>query len=240
MTNFNPEFKQKIELCDANKESLELLYQAIRKAGCGYFIRWVELTTDWITKSSEDARKLHKIFEQGFIHKTRQQYHFTNNYQSTGSDGTSYYADQKQHSIIPVLYSDKPTKHKNQPCAHFEYKLTDAKTCKRKGFRIIQDLLDQDILDFMARQVTFAKKPSKKDVGEVVPHLTDRSICSRRAYEKRCDTFLESKGKDYDSISLQELLSYLPELSKKIGGKNIAYHKAMVKAFMNKKYPPFT
>jgi len=55
-------------------------------------------------------------------------------------------------------------------------------------------------------------------------------ISTVRGYEKRCDEFLKEKVLSYDSVTLQQLLSLLPDLREGLDARNSSYHKAMVKA----------
>ena len=232
MSEYNPLFRQKVEFEQVNNSTLRIIDEILLKAACGYLINRIEIAVDWVCASPQDARDLQWLIEQSFIHDDgKQQFHY-NKFppEVAESPVTSYFADNENHKIIPVVYSDSPKQLSgNQPCTHFEYRLCNTEVCKSKGFRVIRNLSDGDNIQFLKDHVNFVKKPSLEEVGKVVP---GEPISSPSGLRKRCHKYWYDKGITYADITAQELLSHFPTLRSGVMAKSKDYHQAMLRALL--------
>lgn len=232
MSKYHPSFRQRVVVEQVSQATLQIIDDALLAAGCGYLINRIELTIDRVCASAQGARELQGLIEQGFIHDNGKQQFYCSNYVSdaAASMGTYYFADKEKHKIIPVLYSDrrKPLSG-NQPCAHFEYRLCKTDICKRKGFHVIQDLLDCNVMQYMKNNMTFVKKPTQVEVGKAVPGVP---IGSTSGLKKRCNEYLYNQDKTFADTTAQELLSYFPTLRSGVMAKSKDYHQAMLRALL--------
>ncbi|NVZ09777.1 hypothetical protein HW932_10945 [Allochromatium humboldtianum] len=211
---FQGEYRTKLELTQVNPQVLQILQAAFDQHACAYLIARIEFTVDWVTETPEQARTLQRLFEQYFIHRCRRRaappFYFENVHQDADSAGTSYFSPKDSRGLVPLIYSSRQKRRSgDQPCAHFEYRLTTTAACKRHNFRVLQDLIECDILAFMRQHVTFIAKPSKEDVGRA---LASAANPSRRTLERCCNDFFKQRQTTLEQIPIQQLLSWLPEL----------------------------
>ena len=192
MSDFQPEWRQKIELLQPTKKALKIIDDTIAAAQCGYIVNRIELTVDYLTKNQDNADVLHAHIAQSLFHKSGKKYHYSNDYKTWKRPGTSYFADQTKHKVIPVVYSSKRSKIAKKPCCHIEYRFIGKTACARKGFTTIRHLLDCDIVETIKENVSFDKRPSKHEIGMAVRVKQDGSI-TRRGYEKLCDSFWKKR-----------------------------------------------
>ena len=177
MSKYHPSFRQRVVVEQVSQATLQIIDDALLAAGCGYLINRIELTIDWVCASAQGARELQGLIEQSFIHDNGKQRFYYSKFKpdAAASMGTYYFADKKKHKIIPVLYSDrrKPLSG-NQPCAHFEYRLCKTDICKRKGFHVIQDLLDCQYYAVLEKQYDFRQKTHTSRGGKSCPWSANR------------------------------------------------------------------
>lgn len=254
MNPYDTEYRQKIELYQLTKESLKIVDDLLSKAACSYLIARLELAVDWITETQEDADKLRTIIETSYIHSVKNGFFFNRDTGSNTSDrdklGTVYFADSKIQNLVPVLYNDRK-KMVDAPTVHFEFRFLKTEGCKSNGFRVIRNVIDVDILEYMRRNVVFARLPSKEEIGSLVIKneydeeypRSEQPTVSRRYKEIKCDKFFKSKNLVW-GIPIQQLFSVLPELARRRDGKrkkdgklekfrNEPYHETMIGALFS-------
>jgi len=242
MSKFQPSWKQKLQLHQPTPELLKLVEDDIHRASCNYVINRVELAVDWITETAANADAMHLFLQTHFVHCSSMSYHFENEYKTPTCMGTSYFAQKKKHKIVPVIYTDKVSKVNREPCAHFEYRLTDTGTCRAKEILTLDDLIVYDIIAFFTDHVEFHKKPTKEEIGKALRHNKEQddpqlSISksnsngkSRRSFEKLCERFLVKIGTDYDELCLQELHQLIPKLKSHYDSSDKSLQTTIVKS----------
>lgn len=244
MNEFQPEWKQIVQLYQVTPEILALIDEDIRNAACDYMINRVELTLDWTTPTMKQAKKLHFFLRKCFIHQSGKAYYFENLPKNKESDsnaefdddylGTSYFADKKKHKIIPVIYSDKRSKINGKPCTHMEYKLSSARLCAKKQIVTIRQLMEYDIVAFFKENVTFSKMPSLEKVGMAICEQEKKpSKKTRRGYEKDGKKYFDSLSWNEKRACLQKLLQDYPKASKYIERRSSVFHMEVVKALLD-------
>lgn len=232
MSKFQPVWKQKIQLYQPTPDMLRLIDEDIHRAACGYMINLAELTIDWTTKTGHKADGLHHFLKACFVHGN-QRYAYENDYEDDRTPGTSRFAQLGKHKVVPVIYSDHLSKINRKRCAHFEYKLVGASTCKRKNIVTLRQLAEYDIIGFFKENATFCKMPSKHEIGMAICETEQRTVTTRRGYEKVAETYFANHRWTRENLCLQHLLQEFPPLAQYIEGKDTHFHKAIVKALFS-------
>jgi hypothetical protein len=201
---FSSQWKQNLDLFQPTPDVLIRLKEQLRPTLVAYRITYAEMAIDFITKTQEDADGIRHLLVSAMSHHAGKRYLY-----QADSGHAVYFADMK-HKIVPVIYSDQPSKFTQEPRAHLEFRLRNSRACKRHQLFTLDDLIDFNFLAFFEKSLTLYKKPSKAEIGKFLAMTNGSTAATRRSHELRCDQFLREHQLSYDTVTVQQLLQRIP------------------------------
>jgi hypothetical protein len=161
--------------------------QIVRDALVGIIskVTYVELASDWITGSRDDALELQHYFLRHLrITNIRQPVKFDTE--------TAYFnrrasKQRERCNINAALYADKPSKFTSgsRACCHLEYRLSGMSACRGVGLNTVADCASFEHSDFWSRHLTLFDFSSKVALGKIVAPKPEVSDVALRKHAKQ-------------------------------------------------------
>jgi hypothetical protein len=179
----HPMWQCKVSLFQPTEPALQIVRDAL--IGIISKVTYVELASDWITGSREDALELqHYLLRHLRIANIRQPVKFDTE--------TAYFnrlasKQRKRSNINAALYADSPSKFAsgNRACCHLEYRLSGVSACRGVGLNTVADCASFEHSDFWSQHLTLFDFSSKVALGKIVTRKPDVSDVTLRKNAER-------------------------------------------------------
>lgn len=181
---FQPVWQSKFDLL---QPTTELLREFIAAIGTRYRVELceAELNMDWITRTTQDAKKLQEfVLERVIATNLREPVYI--------DEGTAYFARLKDGNGNKrprnfIIYADKPSKRANAPCCHLEWRFCSPATLASIYLYSLEDCINFDHHNFWTEHLRLFSLPSLADIARWLEQ--DSADVSAKTRRKRANAF---------------------------------------------------
>ena len=154
---FHPQWKCRIQLNQPGRYALLFLDEMLQ--GENYLINYLEVSLDFISSSKRQVKRLRRVIDSTLVmpesiakangRRFRRPPLYYNN-------STLYFYPRDAPNNV-TIYSDKPSKIKDRPCVHIEWRIRTKGALKKLGIVKPAHLANLDLLSFWQRRLRFER-----------------------------------------------------------------------------------